>query len=299
MDRVLPASMTAPLLDLWDTEGDKFMMNYWLMGNPFSMATAVLIVFLAIYVIAPRYSESLRHRDLRPIMLIANGTVFGMIGMGLMLGLALTGFGAECFRCDGTRPHDSDLRTSALKMIAFMYVMMKLLEFQRPLFATLRGSSASDHYKSIGYNLYLFGQLLMSYIGGVFYPAGPLVFWPMFDAVVMILGHGYLVLRLASPELHPNRLWIKLVSALSFLSCFSIMVHSYVFSIACAATSSKMSYLLNVAFYYNCAVVTGQIGYFLLLSKEDNHSKKRDQKTITMPDGMDCNRNNSDIIQGH
>ena len=289
MDKVLPASMTTPLLDLWDTEGDKFMMNYWLMGNPFSMATAVLIVFLAIHVIAPRCSDSLRHRDLRPFMLIANGTVFGMIGVGLMMGLALTRFGTDCFRCDGTRPHDSDLRTSAVKMVAFMYVILKLIEFQRPLFASLRAPSASDHYKSIGYNLHLFGQLLMSYIGCVFYPAGPLAFWPMFDGVVTFFGHGYLVLRLASPDLHPNRIWIKVVSALSFLSCFSIMIHSYVFSIACAPTSSTMAYLLKVAFYYNCAEVTAQIGSFLLSSKGDNHSAGRDQKSIPIPARVDCN----------
>lgn len=273
------------------------MMNYWFMGNPFSMITVVLIVFASIYVLGPRYSKSLQQRDLRPIMLIANGTVFGIIGMGFMLGLFLTSLGADCFKCDGSLPQDSDLRTAALKMIAFMYVMTKLLEFQRPLFASLRGSSASDHYKSPGYMLFLFGQLFMSYIGGVFYPGGPLVFWPMFDAIVMIGAYGYLVLRLASPELHPSPVWINVISVLRFMSCFLIMIHSYVFAKACATTSTKMTYLLTVSFYYNCALVAGQIGSFLL-SKRGKECG-RNQRTLPKKVGNECNNNKSGIAHGH
>lgn len=260
MDYLLPGSMTTRLYDLWATEGDQFMMNYWLMGNPFSMMTAVLTIFAFILFVGPSLAS--KSRDLRPIMLIANGTVFGIIGCGFMLGLSLTRMGTDCFRCDGTHPQDTDLRTSALKMIAFMYVIAKLLEFQRPIFASLRGKT-SDSNRSLAYNLFLFGQLFMSYVGGVFYPGGPLIFWPFCDAVVMVVSYGYLVLRLASPELHPSPVWKKVVSVLRFASCIAIMIHSQIFAAKCASMSSKLDYLLTVAFYYNAALVTAQISSFL------------------------------------
>ena len=295
MADLIAGHITQPLIDLWSKEGDEFMMNYWLMGSPLSMATAILLVFLTVYVVAPRYAKSLAGYDLKPVMLIANGTVFGIVGMGWLIGLYLTNFASDGLRCDGSFPRDTDLRTSALKMIAFMYVMTKLLEFQRPIFASLRGSSASDHYKSLAYNMYLLGQLTMSYIGGVFYPGGPLVIWPMTDAVVMIVGYGYLVLRLATPALHPSPTWIKIVSVMRFLTSFILMVHAYLFSFTCAMTSSKLAYLLNIAFYYNAALVTAQLFSFLVGDRRPDLVTRPPLKTPC----DDGNNNACTRIQGH
>lgn len=295
MDRLLPDSMTSRLLDLWSREGDEFMKNYWLMGNPFSMITAVLCIFATILIVGPMLSS--KNRDLRPLMLIMNGTVFGIIGMGFMLGLALTRMGTDCFRCDGSLPQDTDLRTAALKMIAFMYVMTKLLEFQRPIFASFRNKTTPDHNRSLLYTCYLFGQLFMSYIGGVFYPAGPLVLWPFCDAVVMIFDYGYMVLRLTTPELHPRPVWKKVIAGLRLASSIVIMVHSYIFASKCAGTSGKIEYLLTISYYYSATLVTAQLSV-LLMKPAEQDAFGTIRQTVTKT-SSESNNNIATAVQGH
>ena len=300
LDMILPTYLTSPLLDLWMKETDPFVRNYWLCGNPFSMLTAAMLIVMTIHCIAPHFTPSFQHRDLRPLMLIVNGFVFGIVGMGLCLGVIVTNFTTYCFSCDASDPSRNDIMTAATKMIAFMYIMTKLLEFQRPLFAVLRGDSASSHYRSFSYTLFLLCQLVMTYIGVVFYPGGALTFWPVADGIVLIMEYGYMVLKLATPQLQPNPSWKNVIFRARLCAIICLIIHSYIGRFECSKVSYKLSVLLGIAYYYNVLLLIGIVSITLIgLGRQETKVGK--VPTISSSKGLRindaCNNNNNNNIK--
>lgn len=140
-----------------------------------------------------------------------------------------------------------------------MYWLMKLKEFQKPILASLAGKRNS-RYLNNSYTLFLSGQLLMSYLGSVFYPGGIFAFWPLSDAVVTIFEYSYLVMRTASKELRPNTKWGRIIAFGRFTQFVALFIHGIYF-LTCERCGVRILIKIQVA--YNAAIIAYNIwSYF-------------------------------------
>jgi len=246
----------------WQENADRFSLTLPLLGNPFSFLATVVSMFLISKHLSSYLSSYCKNTDLRPAMMIMNGLIFGLVGVGFVIGVILTRNGTDSFACDGLDPRNfDDIRVTEIKLIAFLYLLIKLMEFQRPFFAGLRGKSNSDHYNSFGYYFYLYGQLGMSYLGGTFYPGGVFCFWPLLDAFVTIASYAYLILQLASPELRPSPVSKTVINVMRYLTFLALAIHGYYFYLV---PNCGNNFLLSLQAVYNTILVTAiAIRYFM------------------------------------
>ena len=141
----------------------------------------------------------------------------------------------------------------------FMYCIVKLKEFQRPILASLAGKRNS-RYLNLSYTLYLAGQLTMAYLGSVFYPGGIFAFWPLTDAVFTIIEYSYLVLRTASKELRQNTNWGRIITFGRFIQFIALFAQGMYF-LLCESCGHRV--LLRIQTTYNATLITYNIwSYF-------------------------------------
>lgn len=110
----------ATLHQLWTEQGDAFITQFPIASDPTAFLMLLASMYALVYLIAPYFSYRMRSVDLRPLILILNGYMCGVIGMGFLIGFFLTGFGRDAFYCPASEDfsHTTDMRLLGLKMIA-------------------------------------------------------------------------------------------------------------------------------------------------------------------------------------
>ena len=108
------------LNQLWADHGDAFITQFPITSDPTSFLILLASVYALIYLVAPYFSYRMRSVDLRPLILILNGYMCGVLGMGFLIGFFLTGFGRDAVVCSSEKDlsHTEDMRLLGLKMIA-------------------------------------------------------------------------------------------------------------------------------------------------------------------------------------
>lgn len=107
------------LEEIFSKYGDEFTTGFPILSSPTHYLMLLCSIYATIYLIAPYFAYKLRSSDLRPIMLVADGYVLGIIGMGVLIGLVLTHGGSDSFYCP-VEPiaNSNDLRVLGVKLIA-------------------------------------------------------------------------------------------------------------------------------------------------------------------------------------
>lgn len=111
------------LNQLWADHGDAFITQFPITSDPTAYIILLSSVYALIYLVAPYFSYRMRSVDLRPVILILNGYMCGVMGMGFLIGFFLTGFGRDAFFCPtyNNFSYTTDMRLLGLKMIAVSY----------------------------------------------------------------------------------------------------------------------------------------------------------------------------------
>ena len=265
-------TMLSSLNDFWSTHTDRFSQTLPLLGNPVAFFATTFVITLATSKIASMHAKRFEKYDLRPAMMIANGLIFGFFGIGFFLGMAATNLGMDSFDCDAyAGPDSEDFKQTSVKLIAWLYMALKFGEFQRPLFASLRGTSNSDHYKSWSYYYYLFGQLIVTYIGACFHPGGLFALWCLLDAMVTVAEYSYLILKLASRELHPNPRLKKIIKAMRFMTFVALACHGFYFS---SIPNCIAFVIIQIEAWYNVTLIVSVLYFYLFRSAKSKPAMK-------------------------
>lgn len=111
------------LQDIWRENGDAFITQFAIADDPTSFLMLLASLYALVYLVAPYFSYRMRSVDLRPLILVLNGYMSGLMGMGFLMGFFLTGFGRDAFYCPAQNDfsHTDDMRLLGLKMIAVSY----------------------------------------------------------------------------------------------------------------------------------------------------------------------------------
>lgn len=89
------------LYNYWSNEGDEYMKQLPLAGSPFYLIFSLCTIFIAVKVI-----EFLRRnsnpKDIRPVLIIYDGFLFGVFGVGFVMFFVASNFGFFLFNCSKT-----------------------------------------------------------------------------------------------------------------------------------------------------------------------------------------------------
>lgn len=258
-----------PLFSHWERYGDPQVIELPLMNNPILFFGILAGFVYTTKVIGPKYAKSLAAYDFKPWMMTFDGFLFGLCGIGFCLGMPLTNMGADSFDCDAINPKAYDsIKTISIKYIAFMYTLIKLMEFMRPVMASLRGKD--NFITSYEHLAYLAGQATVGYLAACFYPGGIFALTPLTDDFVSIISWGYIVLTIpADGAFTPRPFYRKLVLALRFLSSLSLFLQTGYFLLqpSCGLQSLKL-----VMTGYNLIVVLAMVRQYVNSGKSTKQS---------------------------
>ena len=174
-----------------DPRGSQFPL---IRDGPFALISLLTSLLILLKVIGPMWMRHRKPYDLRPWMLIFNGTMFGMNGAGFFMTLVLTEGITNCWTCGASDPQSLDLRPSAIVLLGFVYFLIKFMEFARIGFAVMR---KRDHQASLAAFTQPSLVTLVIFAGLLYYPGDIFCFLPMMDTLTNSITYGYYVLATA------------------------------------------------------------------------------------------------------
>ncbi|KAI1290264.1 Elongation of very long chain fatty acids protein 1 [Halotydeus destructor] len=201
------------MFKVWDKHGDKTLVNMPMMNEgPWFFLTIALSFVFFIKVAGPNYMRDRKPMYLKPWMIFFNGLLFGGYGVFFVAALVFTKFGLEGLDCKSglTDPNSTDVNSTVIKLMGYMYLIGKCGDFIVPVFRVLLKKTYSDLH--ILHTLFM---VFTAYFGLVFYPGGVVMVAPFLDGLYYSVLYGYLSLTTPPGENYrPGQKWAKYLAIL-------------------------------------------------------------------------------------
>lgn len=224
--------------------------------------------------------------DFKPFLLILNGFLFGIFGVGIPIALVCTQSGYDMFSCDAT-PAVDDIKTKAVKHLGMVYLVIMLSDFAYPLCCLLRlpsisassspspsswpfFSSPTRSYWTINLHLgHVTLWLILQLVEIIVYPGGFSIFTGFMIMIHRTYFYGYLVMTTASAAVSPQSLktkWRKGLIWTQFISTLAICLHHSYFNLLAPDTCGNKTVLTSTAIY--CAIISLFMGVNLASNQQ-------------------------------
>lgn len=189
--------------DLGDPRGSRFPLTA---GGPWTLLTISALMALLSNVLLPALMRHRKPLDLRPLMVVYNGLMFGINGAGFLVSFFLTDGGVSGWSCTAANPASGEFRQEAIVYLGYVYMHLKVLDMVRPVFSALR---KKHHQSSWFHHVYLATGACLIHGGIFFYPGGIFTFLPLSDTLLHSFLYAYYILSSAGDELQKSCLWWK------------------------------------------------------------------------------------------
>lgn len=227
--------------------------------------------------------------DLKPFLLILNGFLFGIFGVGIPIVYVCTQSGYDMFSCDAT-PSVDDVKTKAVKHLGMVYLVIMLSDFIYPLTCLLRlpsinssqRQSSSVKVPSLTRNYWMINLqlahvtfwLILQLLEIIVYPGGFSIFTGFMIMIHRTYFYGYLVMTTASKAVSPKSLRTKWRNGLiwtQFISTLAICLHHIYFNSLAPASCGNKTVLTSTAIY--CTISSIFFGANLLIDQLQSKNK--------------------------
>ncbi|RWS20691.1 elongation of very long chain fatty acids protein 1-like isoform X2 [Leptotrombidium deliense] len=187
--------------------------------GPFSLIAFLTSIFLFIQFIGPYVMKTKSGFDLRPLMVVMNGLLFGSSVAGVLVNSFITNFG---FR-DFDAPRDVFWDEIEIRLV-FCFLVYKIFIMFRFVVAVLR---KKDEKITIIEKLLPAVQALITYVGLILFPCGMFTFIGITDMIVESVITGINVIQAVNCGIKINPKLIKAVKILRFLHFSSTVISTY------------------------------------------------------------------------
>lgn len=247
--------------DLWMKHGDSEMISFPFLTNPYYYMSLITSIIVFVKVIGPliMYSLTSPHNhisrsklmrmDIKPIMLIFNGLMFGFHGAAIFCALAVSSFGSDFFDCSITPlVHYNETIKYSVKRGAYVYIIISLFsDYGKLFFNILRRKYHLTPFKLI--HKFIWSSLVL--FSGVLWPAS-LTFFPAFLLFIhRTVYYAYLVLSVSGSDIRPrNMAKLKLITKLThFMTNVLISTHSIFYGFFTPVGCGNKFLLLSMGVY--------------------------------------------------
>lgn len=204
-----------------DPRGSQFPI---IRGGIASSVPILVCLFVLIHIILPLWMQKRPPIDMRPVMLIFSGLLYGISGGGLMIGVSLTNWGRETMKCD--RTHD-EMKDYIIAYCGFAFFILKFVDFLKIVFATLRKNNGQPSIMNFLQTSLL---ILMVQSGMYFHPGGIAYFIGVVDTFVGFFINTYYILGTA--KCFQNRIvWKIRLTRLQAASYAALLLHALYFAV--------------------------------------------------------------------
>jgi len=190
----MSTSLRYLLYDFWEKDTDPFINSLFATQNPWTYFT---VIVATLYLIKKTELSMKSEKEpiwVKPTMLILYGLNFGINGAGMLLALAATSNGKDCFRCVDRSV--LNVLTTSMRYLGYAYICTLLFEFW------MKTLEARMHrIQSNGRLLRDIVWMIVSFVALKFIPVGYYAFCPFAHCMMRTLDYGIKVLQSASSEL--------------------------------------------------------------------------------------------------
>ena len=247
--------------DLWIKYGDKEVVTFSFLSSPYSYISLITSILIFCKYVGPVIMASLTsphnqisrsklmQLDIRPIMLIYNGLLFGFHGAGFFCVLAVSSFGQDFFDCSITpTSHYNETIMYAVKRGAYTYIVISIFsDYGKLFFNILRRKYHLTPFKIV--HKFIWSTLVL--LSGVLWPAS-LTFFPAFLVFFhRSVYYAYLVLSVSGNEIRPkNMARLKLITKFThFMINVLISTHSIFYGFFTPVGCGNKFLLLSMGIY--------------------------------------------------
>lgn len=202
--------------DFWEEYGDPRVSTLPLMaGGPWKVCLISLTYVLFVKIFGPWFMKNRPPFDLRPLMLLHNSFLIGVNGCGFFVGLWVTNFGFDTWKCERIDPSKATLKDTLAIYLGYVYFLTKIVDFADTIFFVLR----KKHHQASFLHVFHHGVMpIMSAVGLKFYPAGYSGFLPLINILVHAVMYSYYALACAGEEMKKHLWWKKYITQLQMVS---------------------------------------------------------------------------------
>ncbi|KAI1305302.1 Elongation of very long chain fatty acids protein 1 [Halotydeus destructor] len=235
MTEALASGVGAPLSSLWDymvyfshdfweDYGDPRVSKLPLMkGGPWKVCLISLTYVAFVKILGPMYMKGRKPFDLRPLMLLHNSFLIGVNGCGFFVGLWVTNFGYDTWKCQKLDPNNSTLKETLAIYLGYVYFLTKIVDFADTIFFVLRKKYNQASFLHVFHH----GVMpIMSAVGLKFYPAGYSGFLPIINIFVHAVMYSYYALACAGEEMKKHLWWKKYITQIQMVQFVLVFFHS-------------------------------------------------------------------------
>jgi len=250
----IDAFKTAKFLahDFWETYGDSRVSKLPLLGSgPWHVLglTAIYLYFVKVY--GPRMMKDKKPYDLRNVMIFHNTFLVLLNGIGLIIALKGTNFGAITLECKQFNPDSSDPTDQILLYLGYTYYISKFIDFLDTIYFVLR--KKDSHVTP----LHVFHHTMMPFWCYIFFKFSTYTnngFIPLVNAFVHTIMYAYYALAALGPHMQPYlwwKPWITIIQLVQFVLCTIHSLYMF-FDTSCSCSKLLISFQIihGVLFFH-------------------------------------------------
>jgi hypothetical protein len=175
--------------------------------------------------------------DLRNVMIFHNTFLVLLNGIGLMIALAGTNFGAITLECKPFNPDSGDRTDQILLYLGYTYYLSKFIDFLDTIYFVLR--KKDSHVTG----LHVFHHTMMPFWCYIFFKFSTYTnngFIPLINAFVHTIMYTYYALAALGPHMQKYLWWKSWITILQLVQFVACTIHSLYMLLDNSCTCSKV-----------------------------------------------------------
>lgn len=210
--------------DFWETYGDSRVSRLPLLGSgPWHVIALTSVYLYFVKSLGPRLMKNRQPFDLRNVMIFHNTFLVLLNGIGLLIAMAGTNFGAITLECKPFNPDSSDSTDQILLYLGYTYYISKFIDFLDTIYFVLR--KKDSHVTG----LHVFHHTMMPFWCYIFFKFSTYTnngFIPLINAFVHTVMYSYYALAALGPHMQKYLWWKPWITILQLVQFVACTVHS-------------------------------------------------------------------------
>jgi len=231
--------------DFWETYGDNRVSRLPLLGSgPWHVLTLTGLYLYFVKVYGPRMMKDRKPYDLRNIMIFHNTFLVLLNGIGFIIAMAGTNFGAITLECRQFDPDSPDTTDQILLYLGYTYYISKFIDFLDTIYFVLR--KKDSHVTP----LHVFHHTMMPFWCYIFFKFSTYTnngFIPLVNAFIHTIMYTYYALAALGPHMTPYLWWKPWITILQLVQFVACTIHSVYMLLDTSCTCSKILISFQVA----------------------------------------------------
>lgn len=224
--------------DFWETYGDSRVSRLPLLGSgPWHVLTLTGLYLWFVKYYGPKWMKNREPFDLRNVMIFHNTFLVLLNGIGFLIAMAGTNFGAITLYCKQFNPDSTDTTDQILLYLGYTYYISKFIDFLDTIYFVLR--KKDSHVTG----LHVFHHTMMPFWCYIFFKFSTYTnngFIPLVNAFIHTVMYTYYALAALGPHMQKYLWWKSWITILQLVQFVVCTIHSLYMLFDTTCTCSKL-----------------------------------------------------------